>query len=335
MTRKIFILVCLLALCRSYAAAAATSALVWPPPPDQARIEFVRSLVNPADMGVKKSLLKKLWDFLAGAEETEFLRPFALAAGNKRLFITDTGMQSFHLLDFGEGKYWQASDKKISLQVPVGVALGKNGKALIADSGLKKVLVFDEHGDFEGAFAPGFAFQRPTAVSVSPLDGTVWVVDTLSHQVVKFSPAGERLFTVGRRGVKQGEFNFPAGITVAGDGRVFVCDTLNARIQIFSAQGKFLSAFGRHGDATGDFSYPKAIALDSDGNIYVVDGLFDAVQIFDQKGRLLLVLGFRGSREGEFSVPSAIAVDETDTIYVADSYNKRIQVFRYLKEAKR
>jgi DNA-binding beta-propeller fold protein YncE len=331
MLRKILFLVMFFMLVVGPAMAAVD--LVWPPPPDKARIQLTRVITNPADIGIKKSFFKKLWDFLAGEEEEELVRPFGLAVKNGRLFVTDTGGQSLHILDFKEGKYILASNKKIQMLAPVGIAITQDGKALVADSLLKKVLVFDNKGDFEGEFARGFAFQRPTAVAVSPVDGTVWVVDTLSHQAIKFSSSGDKLLAVGKRGVKHGEFNYPSGMAVAKDGRVFVCDTLNARVQIFSSAGKFISAFGKQGDSTGDFSHPKSVALDSDGNVYVVDGLFDAVQIFDEKGRLLLVFGLRGTREGEFYVPASISIDENDTIYVADSYNKRVQQFRYIKES--
>ncbi len=330
--RSLYFLV-LLSLIVARPAVAAVD-LVWPPPPDKARIQFARVITNPADIGIKKSFFKKLWDFLAGEEEEELVRPFGLAVKNGRLFVTDTGGQSLHILDFGEGKYTLASNKKIQILAPVGIAVTKGGKALVADSLLKKILVFNNKGDFEGEFARGFAFQRPTAVAVSPVDEAVWIVDTLAHQIIKFSFSGEKLITIGKRGVKHGEFNYPSGVVIARDGRVFICDTLNARVQIFSSTGKFISAFGKQGDSTGDFSHPKSVALDSDGNIYVVDGLFDAVQIFDEKGRLLLVFGLRGTREGEFYVPASIVIDEKDNIYVSDSYNKRVQQFRYIKESK-
>ena len=307
--------------------------LVWPPPPDKARIQFKRAITNPADIGIQKSFFKKLWDFLAGEEEEALVRPFGLAVKNGSLFITDSAQLTFHIMDFQGKSYKLVSNEKAKMQAPVGIAVTKDGKVLVADSLSARILVFNTRGDFTGNFAGGFVFQRPTALSVSPVDGTVWVVDTLAHRIIKFNPSGEKLLVVGKRGLQRGEFNYPSGVTVARDGRVFVCDTLNARIQIFSPEGKFLSAFGKQGDSTGDFSHPKSVALDSDGNIYVVDGLFDAVQIFDEKGRLLLVFGLRGTREGEFYVPSSIAIDEQDNIYVADSYNKRVQQFRYIKES--
>lgn len=325
---KILILVFILL---PYAAQAVE--LVWPPPPERTRLQFVRSVSRAADLGVKKSFLKKVWEFVAGEEPEGLVRPYGIAVMDNRVFITDMALSTFHIFDLLKNDYRIVTPKPTRLPSPVAIAFIRSGEALIVDSVLKKIFVYNAKGDYTGEFAPGFPFQRPTAIAVSPRDNAVWVTDTLAHQVLKFSPTGERLLTLGKRGAKKGEFNFPTGLTAGKDGRLYVCDTLNARIQIFSAEGKFLSTFGRLGDSTGDFSTPKSVALDSEGNIYVVDGLFDAVQIFNEKGHLLLVFGQRGNRKGEFYVPAAVVIDGRDRIFVTDSYNGRLQIFQYLRES--
>jgi len=306
--------------------------LTWPPPPEISRISFVQAVRGPSDLKIKKSFFKKIWEFIVGEEPEGIGRPFAVAVKGDRICVTDMALSGFHLFDLTANNYKILTRKPVKLTSPVGAAFTRDERLLIADSVLKKVFVFSSKGDFAGEFSPGFPFQRPTAVAVSPLDNSVWVSDTLAHQVLRFSPTGEKLLTLGKRGERNGEFNYPTGITVGKDGRVYVCDTLNARLQIFSPAGKFLTAFGRHGDSTGDFANPKSVALDGEDHIYIVDGLFDAVQIFDEKGRLLLVFGQRGTKNGEFYVPASIFIDEKDRIFVSDSYNGRIQIFQYLRE---
>lgn len=306
--------------------------LTWPPPPEMSRIRFIQAVRGPSDLKIKKSFFKKIWEFIVGEEPEGMSRPFAVAVKGDRICVTDIALSGFHLFDLKANNYKILSNKPIRLTSPVGVAFTNDERLLIADSILKKVFAFSSKGDFAGEFAPGFPFQRPTAVSVSPLDSSIWITDTLAHQVLKFSPAGEKLLSIGARGNKKGEFNYPTGMAIGKDGRVYICDTLNARVQIFSPTGKFLSTFGKHGDSTGDFGNPKSVALDAEGHIYIVDGLFDAVQIFDEKGRLLLVFGQRGTRNGEFYVPASIFIDEKDRIFVSDSYNGRVQIFQYLRE---
>lgn len=311
---------------------ASAEELAWPPPPEMSRIRFVQAVRGPSDLKIKKSFFKKLWEFIAGDELERISRPFAIAVKGDRICVTDVALSGFHIFDLRANNYKIVTPKQVKLTSPVGAAFTGDGRLLVADSVWKKVFIFSIKGDFVGEFAAGFPFQRPTAVAVSPWDNSVWVSDTLAHQVFKFSPAGEKLLALGKRGKKNGEFNYPTGITVGKDGKIYVCDTLNARIQIFSYAGKFLSSFGKQGDSTGDFSHPKSVALDGEGHVYIVDGLFDAVQIFDEKGKLLLVFGQRGTKNGEFYVPASIFIDEKDWIFVSDSYNGRIQIFQYLRE---
>ncbi|MHB8091949.1 MAG: 6-bladed beta-propeller [Syntrophales bacterium] len=306
--------------------------LTWPPPPEISRIRFVQEVRGPSDLKIKKSFFKKIWEFIAGDEPEGIRRPFAIAVRKDRICVTDVILAGFHLFDLIDNNYKIIVPRKARLTSPVGAAFTIDGRLLVTDSVMKKVFVFNGKGGLTGEFAAGFPFLRPTAVAVSPLDNSVWISDTRAHQIFKFSPTGEKLLSLGKRGTNDGEFNYPTGIAIGKDGRVYVCDTLNARLQVFSETGEFLFKFGRHGDSTGDFANPKAVALDGDGHIYIVDGLFDAVQIFDEKGRLLLVFGQRGTKSGEFYVPSAIVIDEKDRIFVSDSYNGRIQIFQYLRE---
>ncbi|MDZ4164848.1 MAG: 6-bladed beta-propeller [Smithellaceae bacterium] len=306
--------------------------LTWPPPPEMSRIKFVQTVRGPSDLKIKKSFFKKLWEFIAGDELEGLIRPVALTVQGDIICVTDVVYAGFHLFNLKTNSYKIITPKAVKLTSPTGAVFAGDGRLLLADSVIKKVFTFSDKGVFTGEFAAGFPFQRPTSLAVSPVDGSVWVSDTLAHQVFKFSPTGEKLLTLGKRGEKNGEFNYPTGITIGKDGRVYVCDTLNVRLQVFSSTGKFLFKLGRHGDSTGDFAHPKAVALDSEGNIYIVDGLFDAIQIFNEKGKLLLVFGQRGTRNGEFYVPASIFIDEKDRIFVSDSYNGRMQIFQYLRE---
>jgi DNA-binding beta-propeller fold protein YncE len=307
--------------------------LTWPPPPERSRIQFVRVVSKPADIGIKKSFFRRIWEFIAGDEPDAMIRPFGIAVRGDKIVVTDVALAGFHVFDLMKNNYSIVTSKPVRLPSPLSAAFTKDDRMLVADSVLRKIFTYNNKSDFIGEFAAGFPFLRPTMVSVSPADNAVWVSDTLAHQLFKFSPTGEKLLTLGKRGNQKGEFNFPTGITVGKDGTLYVCDTMNARIQIFSSDGRFISTFGRQGDSTGDFAHPKSVALDSEGNIYVVDGLFDAVQIFDPKGRLLLVFGRKGTGNGEFYVPATIFIDEKDRIFVSDSYNGRLQIFQYLRES--
>lgn len=305
--------------------AALYESIVWPEPPQQARIRLVGVFGEPEELGIRQSFLGRLWGWIAGAEARDMVRPYAIAVNGARLAVADPGVGAVHLYDMAAGDYerieWAGEQL---LQSPVGVAFV--GDALyVADSALASIFVFDAEGELTRTIE---GLDRPTALAWDVQTSRLYVTDTLSHSIVVLNADGKRLFEFGGRGAGDGQFNFPSHLTLAG-GRLYVNDTMNFRIQTFDMDGNFVSAFGSHGDGSGDFAQPKGVGIDNEGHIYVVDALFNRVQIFDEGGQLLLAFGGDGAAPGEFWLPSGMYINE-NRIYVADSYNRRVQIFQFL-----
>jgi DNA-binding beta-propeller fold protein YncE len=310
------------------------SLLVWPPPPQKPRIKFIRSISSSFDTGTKKTWVKSVINSLFGKEEAEdnMLRPTSIFVQYGKIYVTDPGLFLVHIFDLKEYKYFQIEKaKKDALVSPIGIAVDTNEELFLSDSILKRVIVLDKNGEYLRDIGSPELFVRPTGVALN--EDKVFVVDTLSHQVLVFSKKdGNLLFRIGKNGTGDGEFHYPTYIFISKDQLIYVTDSLNFRIQIFDIFGNFLSSFGKAGDVPGNFSKPKGIAVDSEGHIYIADSQFDNVQIFDRNGTLLLVFGSSGSSQGKMSLPAGIFIDDKDQIYVADSYNRRIQIFQYLKD---
>jgi DNA-binding beta-propeller fold protein YncE len=310
------------------------SNLFWPPPPQTPRIQYIGRISSTTDLGVKKSWFKKVIESIAGEKDVEgmMLRPYGVFADADRIYVTDPGISLLHVFDMKEKRYFEIRKAgEEDIVSPIGVAVDKNGEIYLSDSMLKKVFVFDKEGKYLREIGSSDLFMRPTGIAID--EDRIYVVDTLSHQVLVFAKKdGKLLFRFGKNGAGTGDFNYPTNIFIGRDKLLYVTDSLNFRVQIFDRDGKFLSMFGKLGDGSGDFSKPKGIAVDSDGHIYIADAHFDNVQIFDRDGKLLLGFGNTGRREGEMVLPAGIFIDERDRIYVADSYNNRIQIFQYLKE---
>lgn len=306
--------------------------LVWPNPPQQARIEFLYSITGPADIGIKKSFLRKAWDWLIGAgQESAFLiKPLGVAVDSEeRMYVTDTGARCIHIFDRKNKEYETISESGDgSLRSPVAIAIAKDGRIYVTDSERREVVVYDEERDVK--FVIKDYFQRPTGISI--YGDKLYVVDTALNEIFVFDLNGQLLFRFGKRGVKTGEFNFPVFLTAAD--HLYLTDAMNFRIQVLNDSGHVITMFGKVGNVQGMFANPKGVAVDGDGHIYVADALFDAFQIFDQTGALLLVVGGSGKRQGEFLTPAGIWIDKENKVYVVDSINRRIQVFQYLGEKK-
>jgi len=304
-----------------------TGDLVWPAPPDRARIRFVQTL-DPAGMQSRPSWLTRIFRAVVGrSDPPRMTRPYGIAvAPGGTVYVADTGASVIHVFDLEKPRHSMIRLEAGSL---VGIAFA-DGRLFVTDSTAGRLLCLDQKGRTIWSLGRDDGFERPTGLTMS--GDRVYVVDTLASRVVMVSLDGQLMGAFGVRGSGPGEFNFPTNIARGPDGRIYVTDTLNFRVQIFDADGSFVKAFGRLGDGSGDFDKPKGIAVDSAGHVYVVEGLNDVVQVFDADGRLLLVFGGSGREDGQFWLPSGITV-ANDVIYVADSANERLQVFQYLKGA--
>jgi hypothetical protein len=184
------------------------------------------------------------------------------------------------------------------------------------------VLKFDPSGALVTSFGAGMiVFAHGLHVD---RDGNVWVTDgqdnmptrgrgapadaplppppakIIGHQVIKFSPDGTVLLTLGKAGGNRpGEPADPASFYQPNDvitnaaGDIFVCEghsnaaTANARIVKFDRNGKFIKEAGKRGNAPGELLQPHGLAFDSKGRLFVADRSNNRIQIYDQDLNLL------------------------------------------------
>ncbi len=306
---------------------------VWPAPPETVRIAYAYSFSRPEDLGITKGFFARLGEWIVGAEQNNLVRPMAIVVtAEGMIYIADPGVQGVHRFDTVRHRYRllrRAEDAP--LPSPVGLALGPRGEVYVTDSALDAVFLIgssrDKHVTPLALKAP---LTQPTGIACDPATGQLYVVDTGNHQVKIFAPDGSLQSAFGRRGIGDGEFNYPTLMWRDNSGKLWVTDSLNFRVQVFDAAGRFLNKFGRLGDGSGDHARPKGVATDRAGHVYVVDSLHHAMQVFDTKGAFLLNVGEQGRHAGEFWLPTGIYIATDNHIYVADSYNQRVQVFRYV-----
>jgi DNA-binding beta-propeller fold protein YncE len=194
------------------------------------------------------------------------------------------------------------------------------------------VFKFSPQGEVVRSFGRGM-FIWPHGLHIDR-EGNVWVSDAATtpavamaakagvkagHQVVKFSPEGRVLMTLGEPGVAGNDerhLRSPSSIAVAENGDIFVADghelNGNNRVMKFSRDGRYLMQWGKTGYAPGEFRTLHGIAIDMQGRVYVADRNNNRIQLFDQQGKHL-------STWLQFGTPSGIAFDDKGNIFVADS----------------
>ena len=238
-----------------------------------------------------------------------------------------------------EGRPWGAAN---------GVAIDKDGTSVwVADrcgtgqgcvgSKVDPIQKFDENGKRLTAFGAGM-FVWPHGLHVDR-DGNIWVADSRrpteaeikafpaerskGSYVVKFSPEGKVLMTLGKPGMAGNPpelLTDPTNVLTAPNGDVYVSEShtdvldpnLVGRISVFDKNGKFLKTIGKTGTGPGEFRTPHAMAWDSRGRLIVADRHNHRIQILDKDGKYI-------GEYREFSRVSGITVDKDDNLYAADS----------------
>ncbi|HSN15565.1 MAG TPA: SMP-30/gluconolactonase/LRE family protein [Anaeromyxobacteraceae bacterium] len=298
---------------------------VWPPPPEKARVEYVRSIQSAGDLdpGFWRRFLQILIPSDVGALKSP--TGLALSPDGKRLYVACGSSSRIVRVDLAQGTltHVTASTKPHPGSM-VSVAVDDAENLYVSDRSSNSVVVLDRDGRFLRKFG-GETLKIPTQLAIDRKAQLLYVISGATsaqseHSVEVFSLKGEHLRTIGKRGGDQGNFNFPTYLSVGPDGLLYVADMLNFRVQIFDREGKFQSSFGQIGTGgAGAFDKIKGLAFDSFGNLYVVDAQ-QGVHVLNPARQPLLMFGGAPL----INTPNAIAVTPDNHIFVSDFGLNRI-----------
>ena len=238
----------------------------------------------------------------------------------------------------GSGKYTYYIDENWA-QMPPGWTMsaaavsGDSQDRIYAFSRTKHpVMVFDREGIFLRSWGEGL-IAMAHAIYVD-LKDNVWLVDRDNGQILKFTPEGELLMTIGTEGYRSSTgvpqddftsdafvrvthggdpFNLPAGVAVGPAGDVFVVDGYaNSRVHHFSSEGELIKSWGEPGNGPGQFNLPHGVWVDRHDRVLVADRENNRVQVFSRDGEFLSVW------PAKLIGPAVLHVDQEDVVYVPE-----------------
>lgn len=312
----------------------------WPPLPAEPKIEWIGNYSSIADLRTEGP---SLFNLIVGETETVALeRPMAIAVDSKgRAFVTDNESMSTYIFDFKQQSITPLGAESLFGVVRhlTGVAVDGLDNVYVSDASSRKVHVVSPDNLVIKVLDLSKHMSHIGKLSIDKTRNRLILPDLRENKIVVTDLDGNHLFSFGKRGDADGEFNVPQGVAVEKDGTIVVADSFNARIQRFTPQGEFINKFGRRGDSPGDFAIIKGVAVDSENHIYVTDGKLNMLSIFSNKGDFLLSVGgtfaaISGGKMaiGGFLVPQGIFIDQNDRIYIIDQLNKRFQVYQYMND---
>lgn len=304
----------------------------WPPPPADPVIVYAGSYWG--DLNFPESKKSKFKKKLLGEKDVvrRIIQPFDVAVDVDRERVYVSCRIFLGIFDIRNKIYAEFhGEPPYNLSYVTGVTVDSQGNLYCADARLKSVVVFDPELKPLRAYGGGDLMKHPVDVGVNEALGRLYVSDSKANKIHVFDlETSEFLFSFGKPGTGEGEFNRPSFLWVDHEGLVYVTDFLNFRVQGFDPDGEFLFSVGEIGVRVGQFSKPKGVAVNSEGHIYVVDAAFSNIQIFNREGRVLLPFSGFGMEPGQMKLPRGMFIDRNNLIYVCDSMNGRVSVFEFL-----
>jgi hypothetical protein len=211
------------------------------------------------------------------------------------------------------------------------VGIGAMGPLIwVADNGAHRVSVFDQSGEFKGAWcnsigaSAGCDVQRGGSTGFDFLPNDVWVngdsvyvAGRVANKVTQYNRSGEYIRETDRN---------VAAYSIAAYGTLLWTTYTNHSIASFSLNPNnstlsFVHEYGStFGSAPGQFANPKSIWINYDGRLFVLDGT--RVQVFSPSGRYLSTI-----RLPRFSEPVDVATRYDGTVYVTDAVGHGARVY--------
>ncbi|MBN1261750.1 MAG: TIGR03663 family protein [Anaerolineae bacterium] len=153
---------------------------------------------------------------------------------------------------------------------PRGVAVGRDGRVYVTDTGNKRVQVFDAQGQYLSEFGGGGRnpgqLNEPVGIAISA-NGEVFVADSWNQRIQVFNDQGVflRQWSVPTWSVQNPEDK--PYIAVDSSGSTYIGDAERGRVLVFDGGGGFLGTLG----AFQGLDFPVGVAVSAGGQLYVAD----------------------------------------------------------------
>ncbi len=243
---------------------------VWPKPPDQARIEYVRSIAAPEDLGIKPGFWNRVVSVFVGKEDTRLIRPIAVVmTTNEVLYVADPGAKAVDRYDTQRKTHSVVQiGKHTAFLSPVALAIDPENRVYVSDSALNQIFTVDRDSRHAIPFKTTVELDQPTGLAFDSTRKASVCSEYSSTSGAGIQSAGRISCSVLVLEVQAPVSSIipPKSGVILDQVNLWVTDSLNFRVQHFTQNGQFISTLSSVGDATGNLPRPKGVATDSFGS---------------------------------------------------------------------
>lgn len=164
--------------------------------------------------------------------------PAGLRIYNDKLYVTDIKTNSVFEYTLSGKKTLEltaAKKKDDTLNAPNAVAVDDEQNIYVSDTGNQRLVAYDKKGKFIRIINGSkdnkgeSKFVNPRGIGVQA-NGTILIVDNMTHYVYGFDKNGKQKFQFGGIGSEKNQFYLPNGLFVDSKGEILITDTVNKRI---------------------------------------------------------------------------------------------------------
>lgn len=221
----------------------------------------------------------------------EMVSPAGMAVNSKGELLVAS---QYHLKCFTlEGQLMQVvgsytePEGDCTLQGPLGLAIGKEGRVYVVETAKNRVKIFNEDLTYHSSFTKADRrlgsghLNSPMNVAINSL-GHVFVTDMANNDVQVFTADGEYMYRFKKQGHGLGTIQSPMAIAVDSEDYVYVASG-SGTISIFQTRDNeavFVKSFGSYGTELGKFSAIRCMHVDKEGWLYVGEMTTNRIQVF-------------------------------------------------------
>ncbi len=228
-------------------------------------------------------------------------KPCGLALDGKgNLYVSGSGTGHIWVLRLRDGALLEVIGRfgrqQGQFDTPLDIDIRPDGWLAVADSGNKRVQIFDAGHKFVREIHYKEETKKKELRSLAPR-GVLWLPSgdlavsyPTFHQIVCWNPGGNVVWRYGAQGNAKGELNEPSYLAPGPIGHLLLADSRNHRIVEITNSGIHVKNYpvGR-GSAPGRLLWPRGMALTSQDTLIISDQGNNRVQFF-QPSKASLIL---------------------------------------------